>query len=293
MKRSIALTILILILSLAALAPQVSAAQTSAASTEKSVMIYGQKINYIDAGTGPVVILLHGLGGSGLNWAPNIAPLATKFRVIAPDQIGFGKSDKPFINYRIGTYVDFLEELRKQLKIERAALVGNSMGGWIAVAYAVAYPDRVERLILVDAAGFAPPKDFDLKTLYGLNPSTRAGIKAITTKVFFNPLFSSDPFVDQALTLRVSAGDGYTISSLIQSIERREDFIDDQVKSIKQPTLIIWGRQDGLVPLSDAERFDREIPNSTLLVFDQCGHVPNFEKPAEFNATALKFLSGQ
>jgi 2-hydroxy-6-oxonona-2,4-dienedioate hydrolase len=297
MGKSIARMLMLSLVLLAATSVQAFAAQTGTQTTsafpEKDVTIYGQRIHYIDAGTGPAVILLHGLGGSTLAWLPNIGPLAAKFRVVVPDQLGFGKSDKPVIAYRIGTYVDFLEEFRKQLKIERVALVGNSMGGWIAAAYAVSYPDRVERIVLEDAAGFAPPPNFDMKTLYALNPSTRAGMKAVVAKVFYNPLFSSDLVVDQALTQRLSAGDGYTINSLIESISRGEDFLDGRIKSIKQPTLIIWGRQDGLTPISDGERFHREIPGSTLVVMEECGHVPNIEKAAEFNAAVLKFLSGQ
>jgi pimeloyl-ACP methyl ester carboxylesterase len=118
-------------------------------------------------------------------------------------------------------------------------------------------------------------------------------MKAVATKVFYNPLFSSDLVVDQALAQRLSAGDGYTINSLIESISRGEDFLDDRIKNIKQPTLIIWGRQDGLTPPSDGERFHREIPNSTLIIVEECGHVPNLEKAAEFNAAVLKFLGGQ
>jgi pimeloyl-ACP methyl ester carboxylesterase len=94
----------------------------------------------------------------------------------------------------------------------------------------------------------------------------------------------------QSLTQRIKAGDGYTINSIVESIIRGEDFLDSRVQTIKQPTLIIWGSEDGLTPLSDGERFKKEIPNSTLLVIDQCGHVPNVEKAEEFNAAALKFL---
>jgi pimeloyl-ACP methyl ester carboxylesterase len=294
MKQTITRTVVLPLILLAATSVQAFTAQagTQAALSfpDKDVIVYGQRIRYIDTGSGPVVILLHGLGGSSLAWLPNIAPLATKFRVVVPDQLGFGKSDKPLIAYRIGTYVDFLDEFRKQLKIERMSLVGNSMGGWIAAAYTVAYPDRVERIVLEDAAGFAPPPNFDTKTLYGLNPSTRVGMKAVAAKVFYNPLFSSDLVVDQALAQRLSAGDGYTVNSLIESITRGEDFLDDRMKNIKQPTLIVWGRQDGLTPVSDGERFHRAIPNSTLIIVEECGHVPNLEKAAEFNAAVLKFL---
>src|SRR2546421_4342873 len=273
-------------------APQ-TATQNTTVPVEKEVVVFGTKIHYVEAGSGPVVILLHGLGGSTQNWALNISVLAQKFRVIVPDQIGFGISAKPFINYRIATYVDYLDQFCKQLKIDRASLVGNSMGGWVAAAYTIAFPERVERLVLVDAAGYAPPAKFDYRTLYGLNPSTREGMKQIASKVFYNKLFLSDAFIDQAMALRITAGDGYTINSIIESIIRGEDFLDNRVNSIKQPTLVVWGREDGLILLADGERFKKEILNSSLLVIDQCGHVPQFEKAAEFNAAVLKFLQGQ
>src|SRR3569832_2045523 len=131
------------------------------AQTSKEVLVIGQKIHYVEAGTGPTVILLHGLGGSSVVWNFNIGPLAEKYHVVVPDQIGFGKSDKPLVNYRIRTYVDFLDQFCKQLMIERATLVGNSMGGWIAAMFTASFPDRVDKLVLVDAAGYAPPKDLD------------------------------------------------------------------------------------------------------------------------------------
>ena len=261
------------------------------AQTSKEVAIFGQKIHYIEAGTGPTVILLHGLGGSTQVWQLNIAAFAEKYHVIVPDQIGFGKSDKPLVNYRIRTYVDFLDQFCKQLKIERASLVGNSMGGWIATAFTAAFPDRVDKLVLVDAAGYAPPKDLDTRSFYGLNPTTREGMKVLVAKVFYNKLFLTDAAIDQAIAARLAAGDGYTINSITESIIRGEDFLDDTVKTIKRPTLLIWGRQDGLVPLAEGEHFNKDIAGSKLVVFDQCGHMPQIERPAEFNSAVLKFLS--
>ena len=160
------------------------AAQTTPAQTDSTATIYGVKIHYVEAGSGPVVVLLHGLGGNYTNWAFNTSALAQKYRVIVPDQIGFGKSDKPVINYRIATYVDFLDAFLKELKVERASLVGNSMGGWVAAAYTLAHPERVERLVLVDAAGFRFAKDFDTSQLIRLNPSTREDMKELTSRVF-------------------------------------------------------------------------------------------------------------
>jgi pimeloyl-ACP methyl ester carboxylesterase len=211
--------------------------------------------------------------------------------VFVPDQIGFGKSDKPLINYRIRTYVDFLDQFCKQLKIERATLVGNSMGGWIAAHYTAAFPDRVDKLVLVDAAGYVPPKDFDTRVFFALNPTTREGMKVLIGKVFYNKAFQTDAAIDMALAARFAAGDGFTIKSITESIIRGEDFLDDTVKTIKRPTLIVWGREDGLTPVADAERFHKDIAGSKLVVFDQCGHAPNMEKPGEFNAAVLKFLT--
>jgi pimeloyl-ACP methyl ester carboxylesterase len=261
------------------------------AQTPKDVTIYGQKIHYLEAGSGPNLILLHGLGGSSEVWGFNIGPLAEKYHVFVPDQIGFGKSDKPFVNYRIRTYVDFLDQFCKQLKIERPTLVGNSMGGWVAAIYAATYPQRVYKLVLVDAGGYAPPKDFDTRTFFALNPTTREEMKVLSAKVFYNKAFLSDAAIDQAMAARLGAGDGYTIKTITESIIRGEDYLDDVVKTIKSPTLIIWGREDGLLPLSDAERFHKDIAGSTVVVLDQCAHVPNIEKPGEFNAAVIKFLS--
>src|SRR5215204_1401056 len=176
------------------------------AQTSKEVLVFGQKIHYVEAGSGPNVILLHGLGGSTQVWQFNIGPLAEKFHVFVPDQIGFGKSDKPLVNYRIGTYVDFLDQFCKQLKIERATLVGNSMGGWIAAAFTAAFPDRVDKLVLEDAAGYAPAKELDTRTFFGLNPTTREGMKVLVAKVFYNKAFLTDAAIDQAIATRLAAG---------------------------------------------------------------------------------------
>src|SRR5258708_7372678 len=164
---------------------------------DKYATVFGARIHYLDAGSGPVVILLHGLGGSVSNWAPTIAPLAQKYRVIVPDQIGFGKSEKPMLNYRVGTLVDFLDGFYKQLGIQKASLVGNSLGGFTAAAYAIAHPEKVDKLVLVDAAGFTVTGDIDPRVLNGLNPSTRQQVKDLIGLIFYNKEpFSSDAAVD-------------------------------------------------------------------------------------------------
>ncbi|MEK6407792.1 MAG: alpha/beta hydrolase [Acidobacteriota bacterium] len=270
-----------------------AAATQDAAIADKYATVFGAKIHYLEAGSGPVVILLHGLGGSTANWAPTIAPLAQKYRVIVPDQIGFGKSDKPMLNYRVGTLVDFLDGFYKQVGIQKASLVGNSLGGFTAAAFAIAYPEKVDKLVLVDAAGFAITGDLDPKVLKGLNASTRQQVRDLISLVFYNKApFSSDMAVDAFLASRVTAGDGYTISRFIDSIAHGEDMLDGKLGAIKHPTLIIWGREDGLTQLAMGQRFNKEIAGSQLFIIEKCGHVPQLEKAAEFNAGLMKFLAG-
>ena len=270
-----------------------SASASAQAPTEKTVSVFGAKIAYVEAGdpSKPTVILLHGLGGNSGNWLFTIPALAANYHVIAPDQIGFGKSDRVMLKYRVGTYVDFLDKFMSELKIEKASLVGNSLGGWVAAWTAIKYPNRVEKIILVDAAGLKPAA-VDMAQIYSLNYSTREEVRQIVKLVFYNQaLFGSDAFIEQSLNVRVTANDGYTINSLIESIKRDEDFLNGRLGEIKKPTLIIWGKQDGLLKVADAEQFKREIAGSELLVFDQCGHVPMVEKALDFNKAVLTFLA--
>jgi pimeloyl-ACP methyl ester carboxylesterase len=263
LRRNFFLALMLCLLSL------VQAAAQQPQTADKWATLYGQKIHYLDVGSGPAVVLLHGMGGSTANWAGTVPALASQYRVIVPDQIGFGKSDKPLVGYRVGTYVDFLDALLKELKVEKATLVGNSLGGWIALT-----------------------ADVDPNTLYLLNPTTRAGIRQLLPLVMYNKLMaSSEAVVDAFFAQRLAAGDGYTINALIESVKRGEDALDGRLGGIKTPTLIVWGKQDGLTPLAWGERFKKEIPGAEMVVFDQCGHAPPIEKASEFNAALLKFLA--
>ena len=283
MRTSLKLSFAVLLLSVFA---------SSQAPQERSVTVFGAKINYIEVGdtAKPKVILLHGLGGSVANWSLNTSAIAQNYHVIALDQVGFGKSDKPPLKYRLGTYTDFLDKFMSELKIEKASLVGNSMGGWVAGLMAIKYPNRVEKIVLADAAGIIPAT-FSEAQIYQLNNSTRDEIRANMKLIFASPVLqNNEPLVDQFMTARVTAGDGATINSLIESIKRREDTLNDRLSEIKKPTLIIWGKQDGLLPVADAYMFNKGIAGSELVIFDQCGHVPQFEKAADFNKAVLAFL---
>ena len=280
-----------LLIGLFAIVPCAAQEETTATpKIEKFITTYGAKIHYVEAGSGAPVILIHGLADNVAIWDPVIPALAARFRVIALDQIGFGRSDKPLLNYRVSTLVDFLNGFLTELKIERASPVGNSLGGWVAAAYALAHPERVERLVLSDAAGYAAlTKTMDSRALRALRVASRDDIRYLGPLAFHDKRFYQD--VDAAFKERVTAGDSYTVAQVLDSMIRGDDALDNKLQTLKQPTLVLWGREDKLIPLSFGEQFHREIVDSRLRIIDNCGHMPQLECPNEFSAAVLKFFS--
>ncbi|HMT07582.1 MAG TPA: alpha/beta hydrolase [Pyrinomonadaceae bacterium] len=268
----------------------------SQAPQEKQVTVFGAKINYVEAGdpSKPVVLLLHGMGASaGVAWPMTTPALAANYRVLAPDMIGFGKSDKPFINYRVAFYVDFIDRFLTEVKADKVSIVGNSLGGWIAALYAAKYPTKVNKLVLVGSAGYGPPPGFDYgKLAVQMNPSTRDAVRESLKLMFYNsaPL-TSDAAVDGFISARSMTNDGYTIQTLIRNLQHADDYFDDEVKALKTPTLLVWGKQDGIVPVIIGEMLKRDIAGSELFIIDKAGHLPQFEQPVEFNKKVSEFLA--
>jgi 2-hydroxy-6-oxonona-2,4-dienedioate hydrolase len=269
-------------------------APSAAPAADGFVTLYGNRIHYIDTGgAGPVVILIHGMSSDLTDWVFNKPILERDFRVVALDQLGYGKSDKPMVNYRVATWVDYLDAFMKELKIERASLVGASMGGWIAAAFAIEHPQRVDKLVLIDSAGYSNLYNLDARTLSRrMNPSTRAEVLDILKMTFHGALFHGDAVVDRVYTRRMSSGDGYTNQRVIDSFLRGDDVLDGRYGKITAPTLLVWGREDKLVPLEIARRMQKEIPGSRLEVIDGAGHLPQVEQAMKFNQVLLQFLSG-
>jgi pimeloyl-ACP methyl ester carboxylesterase len=264
------------------------------APASKQIEVFGQKIHYLEAGAGPNVILLHGLGGDSSNWTPTIPAVASKYHVWAPDQIGFGASDKPLIPYRVGTLVEFLEGFCKKAGIDKATVVGNSLGGWTAMAFTLAHPERVEKLVLVDSAGYSFEKTGSAKPtkqmLSVLNPSTIEGTKAVIGIIFANKSMVTQANAEFFFAQHMKKNDGYTIDQFIDSILRGEDFMDGKLGAIKAPTLVLWGRADMLTPLAGGQMFAKDIPGAQIAILDNCGHVPQIECAGPFNSTLMRFL---
>lgn len=283
--------IFLLVFSFSVVARDKSATVSAGAPESKFVTVYGAKIHYLEAGSGQqTVILLHGMGGDATNWAQTITLIAAKYRVIVPDQVGFGLSGKPSLNYRVTTFVDFLNQLYKELKIERADLVGNSLGGWIAATFAATYPEKVNRLVLVDASGFKSL--FERMDYNVVDAGSSAETRRLFSLLFYDDKkFISDAAVERFYAKKIMTGDSDTIQRLLASFARGEDVLDNRLSAVKQPTLIVWGREDELIPLEHGERYKKEIQGSQLFVIDKCGHVPQIERADIFNPALLKFLS--
>ena len=213
------------------------AAPAAAPEKDAFVTVFGQKIHYVEQGQGPVVILLHGLGDDVSIWQDTIKALSTKYRVIAYDSLGQGKSDKPLIAYRVGTYVDFLDGFMQALHIDHAAIMGNSLGGWVAIDFAAAYPQKVDRLVLIDAAGYKSWPTPEIGN--ALHLSTRADLKKLIPLTFTDKSLMSDTSIDQMYADTIASGDGFTLLQLMDSAARGEDAIDDVVKNITAPTLVV------------------------------------------------------
>jgi len=257
--------------------------------TEKTVQVFGQKIVFYEAGAGPNVILIHGLGADASSWMFNIAALSEKYHVLALDQIGFGRSSKPLVDYKIGTFVDFLREFMRVLGIPKTTLVGSSLGGWIAADFTARNPEMVEKLVLVGAAGIKPTGD--PKPAVDLNPATLEGTRRVLESIVYDKRWVNDQMVQQAFEKRLRTSDGYTIERVLAGVFAGNQYLDDKLGSIHAPTLVVWGRNDELTPLSSGERFQKGIAGAKIVVFDQCGHIPQMEQAAEFNRTLLEFLA--
>ncbi|NMY49763.1 alpha/beta hydrolase [Pseudomonas sp. WS 5011] len=247
------------------------------------------------------IVLLHGTSASLHTWEGWVAALQTKRRVISLDLPGFGLTGPfPDGDYRMSHYSAFLAHVLDQLQVPRAVVAGNSFGGQLAWQFALDHPQRVERLVLVDSAGYprnatSIPIGFRLAQIPALAPLManllpRQMIEASIRNVYGDPSKVSDELIDRYYELTLRAGNREALRQRFIQAEAGQGFT--RIAELKVPTLIIWGGRDELIPPDNAERFKRDIQGSRLVLFDDLGHVPQEEDPARTVAVLMGFLEG-
>jgi triacylglycerol lipase len=256
----------------------------------KIAEVYGESIHYYEQGQGPVIILLHALGWYAEIWAPIMARLAKKYRVIAMDHIGCGQSSKPMLDYRIQTFAEFLQGFIESLKVERATLVGHAFGGWVASLYASQHPEIVDKLILVSASGVT--RNYTDRFL-DLNPASFAATQDLLKTLFCNKELASEEMAREVFLRRLKMNDFFTVHRTFDGIFRYDQFLDPVLERITSPTLVIWGKDDKVTPLPDGNRFLRGIRGATMELLEYCGHVPHIERPDDVSRAILAFLAWQ
>jgi pimeloyl-ACP methyl ester carboxylesterase len=269
------------------------------------IEVDGVKVHYQEAGepTNPVVLLIHGFASSTFVWSKVFLELAKSgLRVIAIDLLGFGYSEKPKNGeYTITGQAKLIHKLLTQLGIDRATIVGSSYGGAVAATCALDYPDSIDKLILVGTVNNNRPLDFALMRVFSsrvvgdvVSPlllSSRRLLKQRMKRVYDRHAWVLDERRVDARHLPLRAA--RTHRAIIRTVRGWDaERIARDAHLIQQPTLLLWGENDVEIPLTDGERLHREIPNSRLIVFLNCGHLPHEEYPTAFTGIISDFVLG-
>jgi len=255
--------------------------------------------------TGSAVVLVHGLGGSIENWERNIDALAQQHRVYAVDLLGFGRTDKFPLIKDINVLIKFLNDFMDTQNIEKASLVGNSMGGGLILGFALQFPQKVARLVLVNNAGMGRDVNIILRMfsvpflgriLMG-RPSLKS-VEKLLRIIYYAPAVVTPELVRTTFELAVLPGATEALLSAThaciniwgQRAKYTKELLSNLGK-ITAPTLIFWGRQDRILPVAHAQIAASKIPGAKLHIFDNCGHCVMYEYPNEFNKLVLDFLA--
>lgn len=275
---------------------------------QRWMTVNGRQLNLVELGEGPAMIFVHGHSGSWTNWLENLPHFAQRHRVVAFDLPGFGNSEMPAEVVSIENYGRTVDAVMGELGLEHAAIVGNSMGGFVGAELALKFPERVQRLVLVSAAGLAT-KYIGLSAELLRRRSVAAFARAVNTYAAFPEAHASTlmrrPRLRRAL-LRMVAHHPERLPvpisvELIRGTGKpaAADALDalldydyrDRLEDIRCPTLIVWGEDDRTVPVESAEEYERLIPGSRRVVLLDTGHVPMVERPVRFNALVDEFLA--
>ncbi|HEY8156794.1 MAG TPA: alpha/beta fold hydrolase [Myxococcota bacterium] len=275
--------------------------------TPHTLSLNGERVVYRTAGQGPVLLLVHGMAGSSETWRRVMPPLAERFTVLAPDLLGQGESEKPRGDYSLGAHANMLRDLLDALGHERVTIVGQSLGGGVAMQFAYQFPERCERLVLVDSGGLGREVTFFLRvlTVPGFE-SVFPLICAPWVRVAGNRVASwlgragmrPAPASQEVWRSFASLADTESRRAFFRSLRDVIDFKGQAVSALGRlyraahlPTLIVWGAQDPFIPVSHAVAAHQAIPGSRLEIFDGVGHYPHCEAPERFVEVLVDFIA--
>lgn len=274
----------------------------------QNVVLHGDQLKYLDQGTGPVVVLIHGLLGAHTNWEPQIKTLSRRYRVIAPDLFGHGASDKPAGDYSLSAHAATIRDLLEALDIPSATLVGHSLGGGVAMQTLYLFPDRVERLCLVASGGLGPELSPLLRaaTLPGsefvLPLLASKALTDATDKVLeqFNKigLFKLGASASEARKSLASVSDAATRQAFLATARSVINYQGQTVTATPHfkkfqdlQALLVWGADDSIIPNSHTENACAELPLGRVEIFPRAGHFPHLDYPDRFDRVFAEFMT--
>ena len=272
---------------------------------DRHTVVEGHGVRYWKTGDGPPLVLIHGLGASAEIWMHNYEAFSRDYTVYAPDVTGFGRSERPTAPCSLSDLLmGFIGQFMDRLGIERAHLVGQSLGGGMALKTALTCPERVDKLILVGSAGLGSGVTHSLRLMslpvIGelLSRPSRIGVRIFFSLAVKDRAVLTKDFLDLYYRLFSLPGAQRMLLATVREIVDMRGAKDHLVRPIMDnlhrltlPALIIWGRQDRVLPVAQAYFAHENLAGSRLIIYDNCGHVVNLERPREFNRDVLDFLS--
>jgi pimeloyl-ACP methyl ester carboxylesterase len=272
----------------------------------RHIEIHGHRVGYRAGGSGPVIVLIHGMAGSSATWRAVMPALAEHFTVIAPDLMGHGDSEKPRGDYSLGAFASGVRDLLLALGHERATVVGQSLGGGVAMQFAYQFPERCERLVLVSSGGLGEEVSLLLRllTLPGAelvlplactNWLHDAGVNV--ARWFARIGLRTGPHLDEVWGSYGSLADPETRTAFVHTLRSVVDVAGQRVSAADRlylasevPTLIVWGDHDRIIPVAQGRATHDAIPGSRLEIFEGAGHFPHCERPDHFARVVADFM---